>query len=295
MKAFSTYHPLALLFYYLAVLLFAMFTMHPMLLLASFAGSVLFFCCMYAARPAIIGRNLVYYLFLFFLLAVINPLFSHDGERILFFLNDNPVTVEAIVYGGAVALLMISVIFWFKCCNEVMTSDKLLYLFGKAIPKLSLILSMALRFVPLFKRQIRKINQAQKTMGLYTSESRVDKLCSCFRVFGAVLTWSLENAVDTADSMKARGYGLKGRTNFSIFRFRARDGIFMSVTGGLGLILLAGICTGAFSFHYYPTIAPIRTGGRQIGYYLAGFVLMLMPAIIEIKENLKWKWLKSRI
>ncbi len=38
-----------------------------------------------------------------------------------------------------------------------------------------------------------------------------------------MVTWSLENAIETADSMRARGYGLPGRTSFSIYRFDSRD------------------------------------------------------------------------
>src|SRR5699024_11929166 len=93
----------------------------------------------------------------------------------------------------------------------LMTSDKFIYLFGKAIPKLSLVISMALRFIPLFKTQIKKISQTQKTLGIYTSKSMVDRVLSGIRTFNSLLTWSFENSITQADSMKSRGYGLKGR------------------------------------------------------------------------------------
>lgn len=78
-------------------------------------------------------------------------------------MNDNPVTLEAILYGAGVSVMLIGIMFWCKCYNQVMTSDKFVYLFGKAIPKLSLVLSMALRFIPVFKSQMKKISQVQKT------------------------------------------------------------------------------------------------------------------------------------
>ena len=98
-------------------------------------------------------------------MAVTNPIFVHNGETILFFMNDNPVTLEAFIYGGAASLMIVSVLLWCRCYSAVLTTDKFLYLFGKVIPKLGLILSMAFRFIPLFKYQIRKINQSQKTIG----------------------------------------------------------------------------------------------------------------------------------
>lgn len=61
--------------------------------------------------------------------------------------------------------MMVTVITWFSCCNVVMTSDKFVYLFGKLIPALSLILSMTLRFVPRFTAQIKVVTQAQRCVG----------------------------------------------------------------------------------------------------------------------------------
>lgn len=43
------------------------------------------------------------------------------------------------------------------------------------------------------------------------------------KIMSILVTWALENAIDTADSMKDRGYGLPGRTAFSIYRFDRRD------------------------------------------------------------------------
>src|SRR5699024_11857651 len=98
------------------------------------------------------------------------------GETILFFLNGNPVTLEAIIYGFIIAAMLVAIIFWSKSYTELMTSDKFIYLFGKMIPKLSLVISMALRFIPTFKDQLKKVNQTQKTLGLYTSDSIADRI-----------------------------------------------------------------------------------------------------------------------
>ena len=142
---------------------------------------------------------------LFFMLAVMNPIFIHSGETILFFMNDNPVTLEALIYGTVSAGMLVGVLLWCKCYTTILTTDKFLYLFGKIIPKMGLILSMVFRFIPLFKLQIHKINQAQKTMGLYATDSIPDKIGGGMRVFDSLLAWSMENSIDTADSMKARG------------------------------------------------------------------------------------------
>ena len=103
-----------------------------------------------------------------------------------------------------VAVMIIAVMFWCKNYNEIMTSDKFIYLFGKVTPRLSLVLSMALRFIPLFRRQIGAISKTQKAMGLYSTESRTDRVLGGMRLFDSLLSWSIENSLDTADAMKAR-------------------------------------------------------------------------------------------
>ena len=83
--------------------------------------------------------------------------------------NGNPVTREALCYGAAAAAMFAAVILWFQCCNVVMTAEKYLYVFGSALPGVSLLLSMALRFVPKFSAHIRAVRAAQASLGMRQS------------------------------------------------------------------------------------------------------------------------------
>ncbi|MEI3176077.1 MAG: hypothetical protein V8S96_06110 [Lachnospiraceae bacterium] len=75
-----------------------------------------------------------------------------------------------------------------------------------------------------------------------------DKVRGGVRVFDSLVSWSMENSIDTADAMKARGYGLPGRTNFSLFRFRQRDVILLCIMGGFSAVILACFGIGRFFF-----------------------------------------------
>lgn len=293
MKIFSTYHPAVLLFYFLNVIVIAMFTAHPVLLALVLLGGVLF-CGLLETRRQFFN-NLSFYIPLFLLLAVTNPLFSHNGSTPLFFLNGNAVTLEAVLYGINIAAVLVGVLYWCKCYSVIMTSDKFTYLFGKAIPKLSLVLSMALRFIPLFKTQIKRVSATQKAMGLYTGKGIVDKLRGSLRVFSVMVTWSLENAVETGDAMKARGYGLHGRSRFSLFRFTARDAVLLGSTLVLTSVVLVGMALGFVQFQFYPKMSSIDISTLALSTYIAFGVLCMLPFIIEIKENVKWKYFVSRI
>lgn len=167
--------------------------------------------------------------------ALINPAFNHEGVTVIAYLpSGNPLTLESILYGIVAASMVATVICWFSCFNKIMTSDKFIYLFGRIIPSLSLILSMTFRFVPKFKEQLQEVSNAQKSMGRDTSEGSVfARVKNSIRILSAVITWSLENAIDTSDSMKSRGYGLTGRTAYSNYVFDKRDVtalIYLAVT-----------------------------------------------------------------
>lgn len=159
----------------------------------------------------------------------VNVLFNHQGVTILFYFRDNPITLESIAWAIGSCFMLGSVMLWFSCYNAVMSSDKFIYLFGKVIPKLSLIFSMTLRFVPLFTAKLREISAARK--GLLSAKEEkglMPKIKNALAELSILITWALENAADTAASMKSRGYSLPGRTAFSRYRFRTPDFIVLA-------------------------------------------------------------------
>ena len=293
MKAFGNYHPMVLFIYFLSVLLISMFVTNPVLQILALLGGILF-CAMLQRKGEFLG-NIGFFVPLFLMVAVTNPIFSHNGVTPLFFLNGNPVTLEALLYGISIAVMVVGVMLWCKCYSEIMTSDKFLYLFGKAIPKLSLILSMTLRFIPMFKRQMHRVNRAQKAMGLYSSDSFFDKIKSAMRVLMSMISWSLENSIETSASMKARGYGVARRTNFSLFRFYMGDGILLSVSILLLGITLLGVAAGETTFYFYPQISDLNFSSFAVCVYAAFGTLSFLPFIIEVKEAALWKYYVSKI
>lgn len=287
--AFSTFHPIVNFTYFAAVLLFSMFFMHPVFLgislLCSFCYSVVL-----KGKKAV-RFNLLYLLPLLLFMAVLNPAFNHAGVTILFYLkNGNPITMESILYGLATACMFVAIICWFSCYNVVMTSDKFIYLFGKIIPGLSLILSMVLRFVPRYKAQIKVISNAQKCIGRDVSNGNIlERAKNGITILSIMTTWALENAIETADSMKSRGYGLPGRTSFSIFRLDNRDkAVFVSMLG-LIAIVLAGAAVGQNSMRFFPSLKLPSLTALSMGVYLAYLALCLIPVIIDTVEENKWK------
>lgn len=293
MSAFSRLHPSVLMVYFVAVLSIGMFVTNPVVELISLAGSILFCAMLTGTKEK--KTDLMFYIPLMFLVAITNPLFSHNGITPIFFMNGNPVTVEAVVYGCYIAVMIVSVMLWCKAYSFVMTSDKFVYLFGRIVPRFSLVLSMALRYVPMLKRQAKKVSRTQKAMGLYSSESFFERLRSGIRVISVLIGWSLENAVETGKSMKARGYGLKGHTDYSNFRFLKSDLIMLLLCLMLWAVTLVGVALGKLNFYYYPEITEIPTEVYSIICYAAYSCLACLPFILEAEEMIRWKYYRSKI
>ena len=279
---FSSFHPLVNMLFFLFAILFTMFFTHPVCLFISFLCAFTYSVCLKGKKA--LRFNAVFILPMLLVTALLNPAFNHEGATILTYLPDgNPLTLESIAYGAAAALMLAAVVSWFSCFNEIMTTDKIVYLSGRAIPALSLILSMSLRLVPRFIEQIKTVSAAQKCIGRDPSSGSVfTRARRGLMIMSILVTWALENAIETADSMKGRGYGLPGRTAFSIFRFDKRDRaalIFFLITGAY---IIAGSFAGGLYFRYFPTIASRGVSPYAISLFAAYASLCAAPVAIKI-------------
>ena len=290
---FYGFHPFINLLYFVAVIGFTMFFMHPACLAASLLCAVTY--SVYINKRKAIRFNLVFMLPILIVTAALSPLFNHQGATILAYLpNGNPITLESVAYGAAAAVLLIAVMSWFSCFSSVITSDKFVFLFGRVIPALSLALSIALRFIPRFIAQAKVISNAQKCIGRGMSGAKIpQKARNGVKIVSILVTWALENAIETADSMKGRGYGLPGRTAFSIFRFDRRDAYALVYILACAAVVVMGSLAGAYYFRYYPTIKGQWAGNGTIVVFAAYLALGLFPIIVNIKEDIKWSRIKA--
>lgn len=126
-----------------------------------------------------------------------------------------------------------AVILWLCCIFELITADKVVYLFGRISPGLSLFLSILLRAVPRIGVRAGQIEISREGIGRGIRQGnlwqRARNLCALISI---LLTWTMEDFVESASSMKSRGSALKGRTAYSIYRFaeqgqKSGDRIFL--------------------------------------------------------------------
>ena len=291
---FAGYHPLVNILYFVLMIGVTMFSLSPYFL----AVTVIFSWSYAFILKGTDGMkfNLMMCLSVLVIMVIMNGLFVNNGETVLFYLNINRITLEAIISGLASAVMLTSVLVWFSCFNVIFTADKVIYLFGRIAPVLGLTLSMIFRFIPLLKSRFAEISLGQKCMGVSRSSgSLIKKARQLMKEISILIAWSLEASIESADSMEARGYGLHGRTSFHLFKLTGRDIaalIFMLITG---LPVVIGAFAGMTDMYFYPKIvvpAPDMTTAVLLVCYC---IFAATPIVIDIAGEIRWRQLDLKM
>ncbi len=293
--AFSGLHPAVSFCFFAAVITLTMLYMHPALLAVSIIASASYVCILKGARHFL--KTLLYLVPFALLMSLINALFDHAGVTPLFYLsNGNAITMEALTFGFFASLMFCAVMLWFACFNVIMTSDKLLLLFGRLSPAVSLLISMSLRFVPRFGQKIRSIDAARTQIGMGSAQGGFfRRLKNSMSVLSVTLTWALESSVTASNSMKSRGYGAARRTSFSVYRFDARDALTLAACFIAAGVTVACILSGGIYARYYPSIIVSGFGAVPAFGTAAFSLLCFAPHLFDAKEALVWRRLRSVI
>ena len=288
---FERCHPAVNLLYFAAVVAFMITFQHPVFLVISFL-------CAFAYSIKRNGwKSVVFNLCLLPVVAAFALYYSaytHFGMTVLRqnFVGNN-MTLEALVYGFVLGVTGAGVCIWFSCVFSVFTTDKVVYLFGKVSPRLSLFLAILLRLIPRIKKEAKRINTAQQGIGRGVHQGNVfHRLRNRLRIFSMLITWTIDSLTIASESMRSRGSALRGRKAFSIYRFDNRDrayviGQFLCLTLTMMAVLLKQTDMVYDPRIIWTDVSPVFC----IGYA----VLCLMPLGLEIWTAYKFKKARCRL
>ncbi len=292
---FILMHPVVTASYYAIVIGILMFSNSPLFLISAIAMGMCYDMLIKGRRS--LRNNLFIILFMSFLTVLINALFTHNGSTVLFYLGNNRVTLEAACYGLAMALMLSGVVIWFSSFNVVMTSEKLIYIFGRFAPVLGLTLSMIFRFVPLLRTRFELIGEGQKALYAGDEKGFIGKIRQFGKEVSILVSWSLESSIESADSMAARGYGLKGRTSYNLFKIRTADIMTLLLSMLLGGVTITSYAAGVNKLYYYPVIRVVESSPKwlELAGYVSFIALLAIPLAIDLIGELRWKKSRSTI
>ena len=183
--------------------------------------------------------------------------------------------------------MLIAVMLWFSSFNRVFTSDKTAYVFGRIMPQSAMLFTISQRFFSRLLSDGRRMVEAKAAMSGY-EKGIVPRMKNAASILIALINKTLEGAVDTADSMYARGCGTVKRTSFSVFYFTYRDGVLLGLIVFLSCLLLAFKLKGLISFVYFPCIDAHGGMTASIAYLLYA-LLCFMPVIYDVWEDMEWR------
>ncbi|PEB53023.1 ABC transporter permease [Bacillus pseudomycoides] len=288
---FSSLHPFVNSFYYIGVMILCMLCLHPLFLVGAIIMMVLLNIMQGNSEKI---KKMLPSMFVFFvMIIVLNPLLTHRGATTLFRLGDNRITLEACMYGLVMGLSLLAIMFTFTSYNDIISSHKFLYLFSRISPKVALLTMITVRFVPLFIRRLRQITLVQKTKGVQLdSGSIIERIKSGMKLLQVLLVCSLEDALQTADSMQARGFGVTKRSTYIRYRMGRQDWYVITYLVIVLLSCLAFDFCGAGKLSIYPRVESI-VFQQYDGILFVLFIMFIsLPIIMEGREWIWWRMQK---
>ncbi len=201
-------------------------------------------------------------------IVLINVLVSREGLTVFARLGDlgpfgqGDLTVEALVYGAVIALKVTVLILITALCSLAIDPDALLRICRRLSFRSAVTASLAVRMIPVLAADAQRIAEAQRTRPAGPTERRsFEGARARVALIGAMLTGSLDRAMDVAATLELRGFAAAPRAPRLSRPWSRHDLAFAaSAAAILALALLASI-GGVASFTAYPLVhAPISLG-----------------------------------
>lgn len=297
-RFFATLHPLSACIYVAALGLLAVVWTHPLflallllavwLLIRQLDGTVMWLGYLRFCVPFMV------------LLVLVNPLFAGTGETVIWSGPRLPgfgvyaLSLEGVLFALTMGLRLLVVLGAFLVFSLAVNPDRLLGLVQRPAPRVVLMLLLATRLYPALADDYRNIRQAFAARGVrFDGGTRLGCWRAHLLVLRAVLVSALERALEMAEAMHARHYGLGARTVYHSEIWRPRDGIVATAAVLLAAIGLSAAVWGVSSYAFYPVAGSLRETGVLVA--LAAVVPCLLVPVVLGGGWRRWDSLQSKI
>lgn len=285
---FENYHPGINFIFFLFSIIFIFYFNHPVYVAIAFLSYFAYSIKLNGKREIIFNIILVLFVVIYCLWYSYYNHFGITNIRKNFIGNN--ITAEALFYGLVRGMQAATFIMNFACMLAVFSTDKVIYLAGRLFPRLSLFISIFLRSFSRIRERNAAVNISRKGIGMGKGQSNViDGIRNRLHILSIIITWTLEDYIESSLSMKCRGYSLKHRTSFSIYRFDNRDRSLV-IMFFIGIILaFMAVALNQTNILYDPEIIMYRPKGWSYIFYVSYACFCLLPMGIEILNSIKYK------
>jgi len=289
----NLYHPATVLCYFLFVIPLSIVLFHPVFACISFVCAAS--ASLVTAGLKNTGGAMKLCLILCVVIILFNTAFNVNGATVWFRFLGRQILLEGFVYGLCSALVLSSVVLWFTCYTASIDSDRFLYLFGGVFPNAALLISMTFNQTQLIQSKAAQIDDAQQGLYAQAAKGLRKRIYFAGRKVSALLDWSMEDSVETADSMHSRGYATGKRTKMKFYFFSRRDIAFAAPAFVLFILIMFFLTQGYADFRFYPLADPVGFNFPQTAAYAAYLILLMFPLFAAVREVVTWHLLRSEI
>lgn len=137
--------------------------------------------------------------------SVINTLFNHTGQSIIFTIPQNwsliggNITWESLLYGVINGMIIGSLYLAFNIINLALSIKQLTQLIPRGLRPIAMIVTITLTFFPSIQERAREIKEAQQIRG-----NQMKRIRDWLPLFLPLLITSLEDAISLSESMTSR-------------------------------------------------------------------------------------------
>ena len=301
--SFSRLHPLATVVLFGCEVVLAAFSFQPLCALIAFLGAQLCTIQLFDTKHA--AKQLVWYVPIIVLMAIINPFFSASGFTVLYSFGHTQLYAESLVYGATSGLVLVSTLSWLECLFAVVSPLEMLQRSSARFPGLQLVLSLSVQLMPQLlsdltvAQQIQSANTAARACNSATQLPRQScipgqrRFLSARKAIGqtvstinAVCMSALEKSIGTFQSIVSRGWGMAGhRSRWSAEVLDVYDTVALLVFTFLSVIAAVSLYMLVQAWQFYPTMPEF-----QASFWYLGVVLFtVLPAIFVCIDTVLWE------
>jgi energy-coupling factor transport system permease protein len=222
-------------------------------------------------------------------ITLINLLVNNNGSHIVWqaafkipVLGYPSLTQEALLFSLGMSFRLLTITSVFAVLMLTVHPDDLVQTFLKIRlpPKSVMVMSLALRFLPVLIDDAERIKMVQQSRGLQLERgSLIQKLKNGKAVLIPLFSNSLDRTIQLAEAMEARAFG--SGTNRVFYK-----PLVLTIHNWLGLILLTLAvvlaviltCLGLAAYSYFPSFDPLEVSSIE-GCFLVLLTIMICPMI----------------
>ncbi len=255
-------HPLVILIYGCLALAVVLAVSSPLVLGLCLIGALIVSTALKGFRVTLsrLGAFLAFAL----AIALINGLFSSSGATLLWRFGLFSVSVEGIAYGCFAGLVLVAVALWGMALGDLLDGNQIFLLMGSRFPRISLMIALSLRLLPLMVRRGKLIGESLGACSA-ANRSAQTKVQGPFRQISTLMAWSMENTLIAGETMRARSWGRieRGgrRTNYRSRRLSSFDWMALGILGLLTAWFIISLASGgsrALAFGFYPHMSSLE-------------------------------------